>query len=230
MRSLACVGWVGGVASASEFRRDALCGIEGCWTRVPIIGTRPQINRLHLDIHSLYRIICSRVTDSRTGWSVRGRRSTVCLLNCDAFLKSATLNDTYSLKCIRARTFSSDNPVMRYLLEVTQGLYSLSDKTSYRQISWSLEAARLSVIMIVSLWNLTGISAVLLPRCRSNFRAIEKSKPESRGFETSRDFALSAITTSKHTKQLWILLHVHDFKPVNSSAKYVFARKSYAGV
>ena len=55
-----------------------------------------------------------------------------------------------------------------------QGLYSLSDKTSYRQISWNLEAARLSVIMIVSLWNLTGISAALLPRCLSNFRAIEK--------------------------------------------------------
>ena len=54
------------------------------------------------------------------------------------------------------------------------GLYSLSGKTSYRQISWSLEAARLSVIMIVSHWNLTGISAALLPRCLSNFRAIEK--------------------------------------------------------
>ena len=58
--------------------------------------------------------------------------------------------------------------------EPGQGLYSLSGKTSYRQISWSLEAARLSVIVIVSLWNLTGISAALLPRCLSNFRAIEK--------------------------------------------------------
>ena len=52
------------------------------------------------------------------------------------------------------------------------GLYSLSDKTSYRQISRSLEAARLGVIMIVSLWNLTGISAAVLPRCLSNFRAM----------------------------------------------------------
>ena len=54
------------------------------------------------------------------------------------------------------------------------GLYSLSDKASYRQISWSLEAARLDVIMIVSLWNLTGILAALLPTCLSNFRAIRK--------------------------------------------------------
>ena len=52
----------------------------------------------------------------------------------------------------------------------TLGLYSLNGKTSYRQISWSLEAARMDLIMIVSLRNLTGISAALLPRCLSNFR------------------------------------------------------------
>ena len=47
-------------------------------------------------------------------------------------------------------------------------------QTSYRQISWSLEAARLDDIMIVSLWNLTGISTAIamLSRCLSNFRAI----------------------------------------------------------
>ena len=50
-----------------------------------------------------------------------------------------------------------------------------SGKTFYRQISWRLEAARLGVIMIVSLWNLTGISAALLPRCLLNSRAIGKS-------------------------------------------------------
>ena len=62
------------------------------------------------------------------------------------------------------------------------GLYSLSGKTSYRQITWRLEAARLDIIMIVSHWNLTGISAALL--------RLEKSKPQSRGFETSRDLAV----------------------------------------
>ena len=55
-----------------------------------------------------------------------------------------------------------------------QGLYSLSGNTSYRQISWSLEATRLGVIRIVMLWNLTGVSAALLPRCLSNFRVVEK--------------------------------------------------------
>ena len=44
--------------------------------------------------------------------------------------------------------------------------------------------------MIVSLWNLTGISAALLPRCQKNFSAIVKIRPESCHFETSRDPAV----------------------------------------
>ena len=54
------------------------------------------------------------------------------------------------------------------------GVSILSGKTSYHQISWSLEVARLDVMLIVSLWNLTDISAALLPRCLSNLRAIGK--------------------------------------------------------
>ena len=55
-----------------------------------------------------------------------------------------------------------------------QGLYWLSGKTSYRQISWSLEAARLGAIMIASFWHLIGISATPLPKCPTNVRAIGK--------------------------------------------------------
>ena len=43
--------------------------------------------------------------------------------------------------------------------------------TKHRKISWSREAARLDVILIVSPWSLTGISAALLSICLSNFRA-----------------------------------------------------------
>ena len=67
-----------------------------------------------------------------------------------------------------------------------QGLYSLSGKTSYRQISWSLETGRLDVIMIVSIWNLTCISAALLPISER----LDRSKPESCGFKTSRDLGV----------------------------------------
>ena len=51
---------------------------------------------------------------------------------------------------------------------------SISGMTSYRQSSWSLEAARFDIVMIVSLWHFTDISAALLPMCLSNFRAIGK--------------------------------------------------------
>ena len=45
---------------------------------------------------------------------------------------------------------------------------------SYRKISLSVEAARLTVYIIASLWILTGTSEAVLPRCLSNFRAIKK--------------------------------------------------------
>ena len=35
--------------------------------------------------------------------------------------------------------------------------YSLSDKTSYRQISWSLEAARFDAKIIVTFWNMAAL-------------------------------------------------------------------------
>ena len=43
---------------------------------------------------------------------------------------------------------------------------------SCRGVSWGLEPARLDVMLIVSLWILTGTPAAL-PRCQSNFRVIE---------------------------------------------------------
>ena len=52
----------------------------------------------------------------------------------------------------------------RHCASENQGPY-LNGKTSYCQISWSLEAARLDVIMIISLWNLKGISAIILRSC-----------------------------------------------------------------
>ena len=67
-------------------------------------------------------------------------------------------------------THLSSSRKMHHLL----GLYSLSGKWSYRQILWNLKAMRFNVIMIVSLWNLTGILATLLSWCLSNFRVIGK--------------------------------------------------------
>ena len=74
-----------------------------------------------------------------------------------------------------------------------QGLYSLSGKTSYRKISWSLEAARFGFKLFQSLWNLAGTSAAMLPRCLSNFRAI---RPLQHPISRLRDFTRFGGKTS----------------------------------
>ena len=47
------------------------------------------------------------------------------------------------------------------------GPVSISDKTSYHKIWWSLEVGRWVVWLIALFWNLTGTLAALLPRCLS---------------------------------------------------------------
>ena len=51
------------------------------------------------------------------------------------------------------------------------GRYSLTSKTSYRKISWNIEAVNFGFRLFQSLWNLTGTSAAVLLRW-SNFRAM----------------------------------------------------------
>ena len=80
----------------------------------------------------------------------------------------------------------------RYKIPI-QGLYSLSGKTSYRKISWSLEAARFGFKLFQSLWNLAGTSAALLPMCLSNFRAI---RPLQHPISRLRDFTRFGDKTS----------------------------------
>ena len=115
----------------------------------------------------------TKITNSYSAWLIFGplviydksvkasQRKLDCLLS--RLLRLTTDHKNFALLSLCAA-----NP------PATQGLYSLSGKTSYRQISRSLEVARLGVTIIVSLWNLTGIAAALLPRCLSNFRAIGK--------------------------------------------------------
>ena len=50
--------------------------------------------------------------------------------------------------------------------------YSQSGRTPYRKISWSLKAARFRFRLFQSLWNLTGISAAVLPKNLSNLRGV----------------------------------------------------------
>ena len=63
-----------------------------------------------------------------------------------------------------------------------QGLYSLSGKTSYRQISWSLEAARSDVIMIV-------LQRCYRAACQISER-LEKYNPIFCTFKSSQNIAV----------------------------------------
>ena len=58
------------------------------------------------------------------------------------------------------------------ILKMSQGPVSISDKTSHRKSSWSLEVARLVVWIIASLWYMTGSSVAQLEMCSSNFITI----------------------------------------------------------
>ena len=83
--------------------------------------------------------------------------------------------------------------LLKHIFISTLGLYSLSGKTSYHKISWSLEAARFGFKLFQSLWNLAGTSAALLPRCLSNFRAI---RPLQHPISRLRDFTRFGGKTS----------------------------------
>ena len=96
--------------------------------------------------------------------------------------------------------------IANYTLKSIQSLYSESGKTYHWQISWSLDGARKDVIMILSLWNLTGV-------CQISGR-LRKTKPESRGIETLGDLVVwrpSALWIEALCWQLYILFAAIHF-------------------
>ena len=62
------------------------------------------------------------------------------------------------------------NPCGLLVLDFLGLVYSQSGRASYRQISWSLGAARLGVMMIGSFLNSTSISAALLMKFQSDWK------------------------------------------------------------
>ena len=83
--------------------------------------------------------------------------------------------------------------IVRTTSEKLLGPVSISEKTSFRKISSSLEAARFVFRIVRSLWNLTGTSAAVLPMCLSNFKTIRQFKVP---ISWLRDFTRSYEKTS----------------------------------
>ena len=96
----------------------------------------------------------------------------------------------------RIYCFSSVSTCIFMSLGGVKGLDSISHKMSYCKISWSFEAAKLVVQIIVSLWNLTGTSAAA---CQISER-MYNSKYKSRGF---RDFVSSCNKTWDIETEPW---------------------------
>ena len=62
-----------------------------------------------------------------------------------------------------------------------QDQVSISDKTSYRKISWSLEAARFVFTIVRALWNLTETSAAVLKTHNiKKYRLTHEYSPKSK--------------------------------------------------
>ena len=81
------------------------------------------------------------------------------------------------------------------IAHISQGLYSLSGKTSYHKISWRLKAARFGVKLFLSLWILTGTrQQCCRDACQSSER-YDHYNIQSVDFETSRDLAVGRFTT-----------------------------------
>ena len=73
----------------------------------------------------------------------------------------------------QAITWANVDPVFcRHMASL--GPNELSSKMYYRKIMQCLQAKRFGVTMIMSIWNLTGASAALQPRCLSKLRMVNK--------------------------------------------------------
>ena len=81
-----------------------------------------------------------------------------------------------------------DIPVID-LAQLLLGFDLLRGRTSYSQISRGLEAARMYIMTIVSLFNQASRQHCCRCACQITER-VEESKHESRGFETSQDLVI----------------------------------------
>ena len=87
------------------------------------------------------------------------------------------------------------------------GIYSLSGKASCRKFSWSAEAARLGVELIVLLWNLTGAAAALPVRFQNDRTTLSL-------YLVSRFHDIWVRQAVLHVLYLWEMLCIRTYKYV----------------
>ena len=124
----------------------------------------------------------------------------------DVFMESENFKATFVFAKVWAVPYIiatdkliSGNPIPSFTIKILNfsapiwsdmGPASISETTSCCKISQNLEAARIVSEIVQSLWNLSGTSAAVLRRCRSNFKAIlifQHSISRLRDFARSHD-------------------------------------------
>ena len=76
--------------------------------------------------------------------------------------------------------------IMQYDLIWTSMQYALNGKTSYHQISCSLEATKLDVMIIVSLWSIGSTAADVHVKCHCDWKGLDPNHAASRLHEILR--------------------------------------------
>ena len=139
------------------------------------IITKSQSHFLSLNTRPILDVLLIVLQDSPNDLCLLTNCRRVCIgLTWETRILILYRGDTYILYFYPGKSSLSYSniyiPCVRQ--RIKRCLYSLSGKASYHQISLSLKASILDVIRIVSLWNLTGISATRLQMCQWNIRAI----------------------------------------------------------
>ena len=89
-----------------------------------------------------------------------------------------------------------------------RGPVSIYEKTSFRNISWKLEATRLVLSIVVSLWNLTGTAAEVPVKFQSDRTILNTNLAASRLYEILRKDVFSDIETGPNIPELRYLFMV----------------------
>ena len=121
-----------------------------------------RVTKLPIDWIPATTCPCSTPPGCWPRWSER-KKLRSCLIGTWFWVVMGTDLQQFRIEC------SSSYPCST---RFHMGFCSLSGRTSYRKISWCLEAARFGYRLFQSFWNLTGTSAAALPICLSNVRAI----------------------------------------------------------
>ena len=106
-------------------------------------------------------------------WRQAIMQSIICTHHRRHFNNASNVSVLPGYICNRLQILNSGSWLLsHYLFDWGAILLTLNHACCNSKISWSLETARFAFRLLQSVWNLTGTSAAVLPRCLSNITTI----------------------------------------------------------